>query len=281
MLGCVNSVLRGNVQCGLVRRMSAGPSCKIVSEVLKVEDKTIHVVKKGSGPATVLLMPGALGTAKTDFGPQLQGLDGDKFTVIGWDPPGYGDSRPPERNFENFFHEDARLAGEVMAQLGAARYSLLGWSDGGITALILAAARPDTVEKLVVWGANSYVCQSDIDMITRVADVSQWSPRMRQPMEAIYGAKFPALWAAWVQAYRHIYASGGDICSGCLGDIAAPTLVIHGSQDVMVAEEHVHYMADTIKRATKYVWQDGKHNLHLKHAAMFNEMVSNFILQKH
>ena len=100
-------------------------------------------------------------------------------------------------------------------------------------------------------------------------------------MEDIYGAKFPALWAAWVQAYRRIYASGGDICSGCLGDIAAPTLVIHGSQDSMVAEEHVHYMADTIKRATKYVWQDGKHNLHLKHAAMFNEMVSNFILQKH
>lgn len=40
---------------------------------------------------------------------------------------------------------------------------MLGWSDGGISSLILAAKYPDIVDKLVVWGANCYVVQEDIE----------------------------------------------------------------------------------------------------------------------
>ena len=37
----------------------------------------------------------------------------------------------------------------------------MGWSDGGITALILAGTYTDDVNKLIVWGANSYVTEKD------------------------------------------------------------------------------------------------------------------------
>ena len=52
------------------------------------------------------------GTARTDFKPQLEGLDRNKFTIIAWDPPGYGSSRPPNRDFnhENFLARDAEVA---------------------------------------------------------------------------------------------------------------------------------------------------------------------------
>lgn len=39
--------------------------------------------------------------------------------------------------------------------------SLLGWSDGGITALIAAAKYPSYIHKLVIWGANAYVTEED------------------------------------------------------------------------------------------------------------------------
>ncbi len=39
---------------------------------------------------------------------------------------------------------------------------MLGWSDGGITGLILAAKHPHVVDKLVVWGANAFVLEEDI-----------------------------------------------------------------------------------------------------------------------
>lgn len=34
------------------------------------------------------------------------------------------------------------------------------------------------MRKLVVWGANAYIAKSDIDMIEKVSDVSQWSDRL-------------------------------------------------------------------------------------------------------
>lgn len=44
-----------------------------------------------------------------------------------------------------------------MNTLGYSNFSLIGWSDGGITGLILAAKNPQSVRKMVVFGANSYI----------------------------------------------------------------------------------------------------------------------------
>lgn len=41
---------------------------------------------------------------------------------------------------------------------------MLGWSDGGITALIAAARYPSYVSKMVVWGANAYVTEQDTEI---------------------------------------------------------------------------------------------------------------------
>ena len=42
------------------------------------------------------------------------------------------------------------------------RFSVLGWSDGGITALIVTGRYPELVHKLVVWGANAYILPTDM-----------------------------------------------------------------------------------------------------------------------
>ncbi len=67
------------------------------------------------------------------------------------------------------------------------RVHLLGWSDGGITALVMAAAHPEVVDRVVVWGSNSYISDTDMKLVSQVRDVSGWSERMRKPMEEIYG----------------------------------------------------------------------------------------------
>lgn len=60
-------------------------------------------------------MPGALGTIWSDFKPQVEGLNHNDFTLVAWDPPGYGYSRPPERQFTTKFYEnDADTAYEFM-----------------------------------------------------------------------------------------------------------------------------------------------------------------------
>ena len=50
----------------------------------------------------------------------------------------------------------------MFQNIGIEKYSLVGWSDGGIAALIMAGRNPQNVTKLVVWGANAFVTDEDI-----------------------------------------------------------------------------------------------------------------------
>lgn len=134
-------------------------------QIRLVDDKkntyNVNFVQLGHGcNNAIILMPGALGSAFTDFQPQIEKLPKllPNYSIIAWDPPGYGKSVPPQRTFPiDFFHRDAFVANELMVSLGFKRYSVVGWSDGGITGILLAAKFTDAVEKLIIWGANSYI----------------------------------------------------------------------------------------------------------------------------
>lgn len=108
-------------------------------------------------------MENITGTIWTDFKPQIEGLDKKIFSVIAWDPPGYGKSRPPDRTFPiNFYERDAEYANNFMKALGYHNYSLIGWSDGGISSLILAARHSDNIRKMIVFGSNSYILPEEL-----------------------------------------------------------------------------------------------------------------------
>lgn len=126
----------------------------------------IHYEIVGNGPQTVLLLPGAIGSTRSDFGPQLEKLNRDKYTIVAWDPPGYGFSRPPDRHFDNdFYRKDSQLANQLMNLIKRPEYSLIGWSDGGITALIMAALYPDNVRKLVSFGSSAFITDKDLELV--------------------------------------------------------------------------------------------------------------------
>ena len=231
----------------------------------------------GHGPKTVLLLPGALGTTRTDFGPQLDdksGLDYSKFTLVAWDPPGYGRSQPPPRDFTDFYNHDATCVANLMKTLGFEKYSVLGWSDGGITGLILAARQPDAVEKLVAFGCNAYVSDADRACTRAIKNTDDWSPRLREPLEVFYGKEgLKKLWFDFVEHYNKF----DDICKSDLPNIKCPVFLLHGDKDPMVGDEHFDYLVSNIKNIRTHRWPDGKHNIHMKYAKEFNELVTKFL----
>lgn len=82
---------------------------------IDIKGQTINFIKTGTGENAVLCFPGALGTIWSDFKPQIENLDKSKFTVVAFDPPGYGYSRPPSRNFSaDFYEKDADAAYNLM-----------------------------------------------------------------------------------------------------------------------------------------------------------------------
>ncbi|GAA6225165.1 valacyclovir hydrolase [Lates japonicus] len=166
-----------------------------------------------------------------------------------------------------------------MKALGFGKFSLLGWSDGGITALIAAARNPDLINKMVVWGSNAFVSQHDLGLYDAVRDVSKWSARMRQPMEEVYGAEvFAKTWEAWVDGIAQFAKRPeGSICMELLPFITCPTLIIHGEKDPMVPSFHPQHLLKHIKGSRLHLMPEGKHNLHLRYADEFNKLVEDFL----
>ncbi|GFN97537.1 valacyclovir hydrolase [Plakobranchus ocellatus] len=164
----VPSLLNSSVRTSLNlvnRNLSATPERQIISLKERVNGVDIHYEKTGQGEHPVLLLPGALGCSRTDFEHQLNGLSDKKYTIISMDPRGYGQSRPPNREWPlNFLQNDAEDAAALMKALSYPRYSILGWSDGANTSMILAGANPGNVISLVIWGGNSYVAEDDMKL---------------------------------------------------------------------------------------------------------------------
>ncbi|XP_056377030.1 valacyclovir hydrolase isoform X2 [Hyla sarda] len=220
---------------------------------IQINGASLHYQRTGCGDHAVLLLPGVLGCSQTDFGPQLKCLNKELFTVIGWDPRGYGLSIPPTRDYPpDFFSRDAKDAVDLMQALDFKRFSLLGWSDGGITALIAAGSYPSLINKLVVWGANAYVTEEDLVLYNAVKDVTNWSPKMKKPLEDLYGKEYFAnTFSAWVKAMAHFTSkSDGNICRQLLPLIGCPTLIIHGMKDPMVPSFHPQFLHQQVKNSS-------------------------------
>lgn len=77
----------------------------------------IHYERVGHGPHIVLLCPGGIGSTRSDFSVTLSTFDKDNYTMIAFDPPGHGYSRPPERDYSPGPHSyfiEADQAAELM-----------------------------------------------------------------------------------------------------------------------------------------------------------------------
>jgi valacyclovir hydrolase len=204
------------------------------------------------------------------------------FKVIAWDPPGYGKSIPPAKTFTtDFLEKDADLLNELMAVIEVPKYNVLGWSDGGITGMIIAGKYSSNVEKLVIFGSNAYILDEELKIYDGIRDVSKWSARMREPLEKLYGAEyFKTKWAEWVDTFKAIHKEkNGDLCKKFLKQITAETLILHGEKDPMLAKEHVPYLLQHIVGSKLISWPEGKHNIHLKYADEFNKKVAEFLMK--
>ena len=254
------------------------------NNTVTVKNGRLHYELRGEGSRAILCFPGALGTALTDFLPQLEyfGRKDSGYTIVGMDPIGYGASRPPERKFhvkpDHFLKTDAVDGHELMQSLSFKSYSVLGWSDGGVSAIILAALYPESVEKMIVWGSNAYMTKDDIELFEKTRDVSNWGQRMREQMEKIYGNSFQKLWSDWIDGMKAIYdrRKDGDLCLEEVEKVQCPTLIVHGAKDAMCPQFHAEYLHEKIKGSRMIVMPEGKHNLHLKYAEEFNEMADYF-----
>jgi valacyclovir hydrolase len=239
---------------------------------------SMYYERSGTGQPIVFL-PGALGSAVTDFEHQLPWFS-QSYEVIAPDPRGYGASRPPERDYPlGFYQRDAEDMLGLMAALGHDTFDICGWSDGANAGMLMAAQSPERVRKLVVWGGNSFLSAEEIAAFQAVRSISSWSQRDADAMRQIYGDSLDDLWERYVVGLEELYAAGGDIYQSQLGRIQCPTLVLHGAKDPLVPAFHPRIICEGIRGSLLHTFPEGKHKIHAKYATDFNRLTSTFLDQ--
>ena len=225
----------------------------------------------------IVFIPGALGTGKADFAYQLPWFS-QTYQVIAPDPRGYGESRPPERDYPlDFYQRDAEDLLALMTALGHKGFTVFGWSDGANIGALMAANSPERIRRLVLWGGNSYLSAEEIAAFQAMRSVSSWSQRDADAMRQTYGDSLDALWERYVVGLEGLYAAGGDIFRSQLNGIKCPTLVLHGEKDPLVPRFHPRTICQGIRGSSLHVFPEGKHKIHAKYAAEFNQLTSSFL----
>ena len=244
--------------------------------------------------ATVLLLCG-LGAKRQGWYRQLPVL-GRRFRTLALDPRDVGDSDQADGPYS--IADMAEDVHALTAALGIARAALVGVSMGGFTSLELALRHPELVDRLVLVvtsaGGPTHVSTSpevmrllmpgdaeveDGEGARRVcAAVAAPGFAERHPEEIDTFVEIARYRPMTRDAYlRQLQACRAHDVSGRLGEIVAPTLVIHGDVDPLVPVENGRHLARSIAGAELVVYPDTGHIPEVERYEEFNRDVAAFL----
>jgi len=153
---------------------------------------------------------------------------------------------------------------------------LLGWSDGGNIALIVAIKRPDLVRKIATTGANfsttGYVdgfqasFTPDSEALTMMRD--DWTERTPDGAD-----HFPVV----LEKIEQLWFGDWSIPAADLARIAAPLLVMSGDDDA-VRLDHTLALYEAVPNAQLAVIPGASHLVPVEKADLFNQLVLDFLV---
>ncbi len=260
--------------------------------VARSGDVELYYESTGDGPPVLLVM--GLGMNATGWWRTVPVL-AESFRVLAFDNRGMGRSSAPEGEYAM-----ADLADDAIAVLDAAGEDsahVYGISLGGMIAQVVALRHPERVRRLVLAATTPggpRATPADPQTLAFFARRAAMGPE-----EAVW-ASVPYNYGPLTRA-RHAGRIGEDIVQRLrfpfaeapyraqlaaalghddherLGEIAAPTLVVHGERDRMVPVANARVLAETIPGATLRLYPEGGHLLFTDEPELDRE-VARFLL---
>ncbi|HEY4196996.1 MAG TPA: alpha/beta hydrolase [Mucilaginibacter sp.] len=149
---------------------------------------------------------------------------------------------------------------------------VIGWSDGGINALLLAMRHPDKVIKLASTGANLTPDSLALTPATWKDMVNQYQKDKDKPRTT---AKEKNDWKIFMLDYTQ-----PNIPFSALKAIKCPSLIICGDHD-LIPIEHTTKIYQAIPRAYLWVVPNSGHPTLIEHRDEFNTLVDHFFETKY
>ncbi|MGC4096134.1 MAG: alpha/beta hydrolase [Nitrospira sp.] len=218
----------------------------------------------GKGPALLLIHGngGSLGAFYKNIS-----FFSKKYKVIAVDSRAHGKSVDDQDSLS--FEQMADDFAVLLDSMHIKNAYVLGWSDGGINALLLALRHPDKVKKLASTGANLWPDSTALLP-------SAWKEELRYFQEQKDKQKTTAKerndWKIflldWLQP---------NIPLTELNKIKCPSLIISGDKDV-INLEHTLLIYQNIAGAQLWVLPKSGHATLIEHSDEFNRKVDDFFM---
>ncbi len=230
-------------------------------------DATINYVSYGSGPPT-LLLHGGLGNRLSWFS-QIPLLASADRQIVLPDIRGHGTSELGTNDLN--YRLLASDAIRILDKLGIAQVDVIGWSDGGNTALQLGLYWPQRVRRIIVISANfspsGLTSKAQEDTRTYSSGLKYWIKGWWTGA----GRNLDKLEKRIKRMWRTLPA----MQPAELEKITTPALVIIGKNDV-ISIEHAHQMATLLPHARLTIIPGG-HSTPITQPDLVNQAISEFL----
>jgi pimeloyl-ACP methyl ester carboxylesterase len=244
---------------------------------------------RGDGPPLLLIH--GLGYARWGWEPVVDRL-AERFRVLLFDNRGIGESEvPPGPYTAAVMAEDAA---QVLDEAGVDRAHVVGTSLGGMVAQELALAHPERVDRLVLacttpGGGGAFpLPQRTLALIAEAPSLAPEVALRRFVENALAGGAPEELVG---RIYAHRLASPPDpagwqaqAAAGVgfdaldrIGEIRAPTLILHGTDDGVVDSRNAALLAERIPDARVRLFEGRGHLFFWEDPDGFVEAVEEFL----
>ncbi|MEO8859845.1 MAG: alpha/beta hydrolase [Ginsengibacter sp.] len=190
-----------------------------------------------------------------------------KYRVIVADSRSQGKSKDEgdSLSFEMMADDEAAL----LNKLNVDSAYVLGWSDGGIVALLLAIRHPEKVMKLASTGANLWPDSSAIISSVWEDDKATFESLENNQLANDQEKNNKKLFLLdWLQP---------NISLSELHEINCPSLIIGGDHDI-IKTEHTTVIYQNIPNAELWIVPNSGHGTLVEHKDEFNKMVDEFFI---
>jgi pimeloyl-ACP methyl ester carboxylesterase len=203
---------------------------------ITLSNTNIYYEEYGSG-LPLLLFHGGFGSIQ-DFQKVIPKL-AKHFRVIAVDSPGHGRS---EQADTLSFDIMADYYSNMIDLINLDSVNIIGYSDGGITALLLAEKRPDKVKKIIASGVNSRMDGINSEVIEYLKLINPAFIESNQKEWLVdYQSKSPDKdkWEKYVTDMTKMYSKNMLIPEQVLSNISAKVMLVFGDRDVIKLEHGI------------------------------------------
>ncbi|CCN72693.1 alpha/beta fold hydrolase [Vibrio nigripulchritudo] len=244
---------------------------------LKIDGASIYYEVSGDPTGKPLLfLHGGLG-CMYDLNPLLDFVP-NGYKVISVDFRGHGQSTIGELPLSyQRYQEDIEA---LLSHLKVTRYSIFGFSDGGIVAYRLASAHPDSVEKVVTLGSQWRLTENDpVEPILSSLSVEMWREKFPKDVSRYeeinpqpdFSALIDRVKAVWLDRSETGYPANQ------MTSITCPVLIIRGDNDFLFSREEATYLVDLLPDSAFMNVPFSEHATHQEHPEMIGLALNQFL----